>query len=140
MTNERGMWDSLGPVLRAANLHPVRIENRAWPGTPDVWYNVGALELKDVDRWPPRGGALQIDHWTIEQRTWHRLRRSAGGLTTVCIRIRAEREWLFMDGLDAVTHLCRGTGTREGLSSLALLLTRRLPTREEVTKCLTRQP
>lgn len=90
-------------ILREAGLDPFAVENPILPGTPDVNYRDGWIELKDVDRWPPRGGPMRVPHFTPQQRIRHRKRRAVGGRSYVLIRV--DRDWLLFDGAIAAEIL-----------------------------------
>lgn len=128
------MWDAIRPVL--ARLDPVRVENPVCcPGTPDVNYVGGWIELKYADRWPPRGGPLRIDHFTSQQRTWLRRRRAAGGRAFVLLKV-GTREWLLFDGVRAADVL--GEVPREQLYKECVARWTRLPKRNEIQPLLDR--
>lgn len=129
--SEAAMWDSLRPVIRS--LDPVRVENPIVPGTPDVNYNHGWVELKFAERWPPRGGPLRVDHFTRQQRTWLTRRRKAGGRAFLLLKV-GETEWLLFDGAVAAAML--GQVPRERLYEVCVARWTRLPRTEEICKCL----
>jgi len=84
-------------VVRALRpLDAVAVENPAGPGTPDVNYVEGWLELKWARRWPKRGGMLEMEHFTPQQRVWLTRRWRAGGNAHLLLQVR--REWLLFRG------------------------------------------
>jgi Mesyanzhinovviridae DNA helicase len=90
-------------VLRALRpLDAVAVENAVGPGTPDVEYIGGWLELKYLERWPVRGGPVRVD-FPWEQRLWHLRRRRRGGATWLLLRCKSE--WLLFDGAVAALYL-----------------------------------
>jgi hypothetical protein len=124
--SEDSMWDAIRPVL--SSLDPVRVENPVGPGTPDVNYTGGWIELKFADRWPPRGGPLRLEHYTKQQRVWHQKRRRAGGRVFVLLKV--DVEWLLIDGVKAAITL--GDATREELYQICTCRWKRLPKTEEI--------
>lgn len=85
-------------------LHAIAVENPALPGTPDVNYIGGWLELKQLRSWPVLEATnVVIEHFTPQQRVWHLQRRMLGGTSRVIIQCR--REWLAMDGAVAALWL-----------------------------------
>ena len=115
-------------------LDAFAVENPAWPGTPDVNYQEGWIELKQATRWPARGGALKLDHFTKQQRYFLRSRWQNGG--NIFLLLKVGREWLLFDGdvaADHVGHCDRVT--------LLTLCSKFWPTgiqRQEFIKCLSR--
>jgi hypothetical protein len=94
------MWRKVRPVLVAARLDPVRVENPIHPGTPDVNLAIGCwIELKYLASPPRPGCLLRIPHFTREQRVWlYRRWRYAPGTTFLLLEIRADHQWLLFDG------------------------------------------
>lgn len=95
------MWLKLRPVLAAAKLDPVRVENPVYPGTPDVNLADGRwIELKCVLAWPARASsALRIPHFSPQQRVWlYRRWKYAPDMTYLLLEVRSTREWLLFDG------------------------------------------
>lgn len=108
-----------GPIRR---LDPFRVENRVYPGTPDVAFQGGWLELKWLSHWPRRGAVPKVKHFSREQRAW--LKRHAARGTKTFLLLKAERDWLLFDGPTAAIHLAsreRPEGAnKEGLIEQAL--------------------
>lgn len=101
-------------VVRALrSLDAVSVENRVGPGTPDVNFVEGWVELKWLRSWPKRPETpVALDHpLEVEQRAWIRRRRKRGG--NVWVLLQCGREWLLFDGLVAADFL--GTSTRAEL-------------------------
>ncbi len=98
-------------------LHAVAVENPALPGTPDVNYVEGWIELKCWGSWPKKSGTpLRIEHWTPKQRVFHVRRSRAGGETYVLIEIGTES--ILLEGGLAARIL--GTATRTTLYRQAI--------------------
>lgn len=106
-----------GRVIRALTaLNAVPVENPALPGTPDVNYTEGWIELKWLRDWPAKAETtVTFRHFTPQQRVWHMRRRTVGGRTWVLIQCK--REWILLDGMVAALHL--NHATREELYELA---------------------
>lgn len=106
------MWKKIRPILLAAKLDPVRVENPIHPGTPDVNFVDGRwMELKCVASWPKRARTImRIRHFTPEQRVWlYRRWRCAPGSTILLLEVRADRQWLLFDGDVAAKIVGRST-------------------------------
>jgi len=77
-------------------LHAVAVENPCWPGTPDVNYLSGWIELKWLRSWPVREGPVRLDHFNLEQKLFLRRRWMSGGVSWLLIQCK--REWLLIPG------------------------------------------
>ena len=96
-------------VLKALQpLDAVPIENRVGPGTPDVEFIGGWVELKWLRNWPKGAETpVRLEHFTPQQRLWLRRRVRRGGRTWLLLQCR--REWLLFWGPTAAEHLGRAT-------------------------------
>jgi hypothetical protein len=126
--------DMRGRVVKALReLDAIPVENPVLPGTPDVNYIEGWIELKWLRRWPSRiETRIRIKHFSAEQRIRHLQRRRAGGQSWFLLQCR--REWLLLDG--AVAALNVGLCTRAGLAALAVAHWEDGIKEEELKKCL----
>lgn len=89
-------------------LHGVAVENPACPGTPDVSFVEGWIELKWVRRWPEKETTpLIVEHYTLEQRIWQMRRRMAGG--TCWFLLQVSKDWLLFDAVNAALHISKST-------------------------------
>ncbi len=113
-------------------LHGVSVENPAYAGFPDVEYIGGLIELKVVDRWPPRNGIIRVEHFTPQQRVFLRTRWRLGGRCAVLLRVK--REWLLFDG-DTGANMVGRANKYELLYSAAHHWKQK-PSSEEFRKCL----
>lgn len=131
---EQMMWQQLRPSL--AGLDPVRIESLVTLGNPDVNITTGWIELKFLNAWPKRETTkVRIDHFTPEQRAWAIRRTKAGGKVWLLLRVGfADAEWLLLNG--AVAAVCIGELHRAGIYGVAQARWNRLPTNEEMVRCL----
>lgn len=126
---EKGLWDKVRAALIARyrdGVHLVRVENVVGEGTPDVNYSFvdgaeGWIELKEIDGWPKRVDTIvRVDHYTTEQRVWHRRRARAGGRVWVLLRVNETGEIFLMRGEEAAIHL--GFTTQSALRKTAGIL------------------
>lgn len=105
-------------ILREVGLHPVRVENPANPGTPDINYVEGWVELKYAENWPKdKTKPLKIRHFRPEQKVWIRKRRMAHGQVFLLLKV-GKMEWLLFEGETAVALL--GQVNREQLIDASL--------------------
>ncbi len=125
-----------GRVIRALRpLHAVPIENPIVPGTPDINFIGGWMELKWLRWWPTRGATVvQLPHFTIQQRRWLRDRHKRGG--NAWLLLQCGREWLLFTGLDAHDYV--GNLTRGGLYRCTYAKWTRGLNDKELVECLTR--
>ena len=124
MRNESAMWKKVRPVLLAARLDPVRVENPIHPGTPDVNLADGKwIELKCIAAWPVRTATtVRIPHYTPQQRVFlYRRWKYAPGSTLLLLEVCADRQWLLFDGDVAAKVVGRGTTAEHRLNARAVL-------------------
>ena len=135
MSSEAAMWQVLRPHLDALGLDPVRVENSACPGTPDVNYTGGWIELKHENEWPKRVDTpLRVPHFTPQQRVWLIRRYLKGGRAFMLLRVK--HDWLLFDGVTAakiVGHL-----SKQELIMHALMYCPGGIDRQELQRCLTK--
>lgn len=121
MPRESQMWQRLRPHMMRRGMDPVRVENRALPGTPDVNFIEGWAELKHADQWPVRGGPLRLNHPpSTEQKVWLTRRWVAGGNAWLILRVG--QEWFLFRGID-VAEVWRMPPTQDLIRSWAHLET-----------------
>jgi hypothetical protein len=103
--------------LALRGLDPISIENPVHPGTPDLNYVEGFVELKIVEKWPERATTiLRLPHFTPQQRVWLTRRVRAGGRAFLLLRVGSE--WLLFRG-DRAAEIV-GRGTRVELEAAAI--------------------
>tara|TARA_R110000868_G_scaffold148839_3_gene371023 strand:- start:7114 stop:7566 length:453 start_codon:yes stop_codon:yes gene_type:complete len=111
------------------------VENPACPGTPDVYYMHGWVELKEADDWPVRPTTpLRLKHFTKQQRVWAKTHILKGGVSTVLLKV-GRLEWYLLDGLIAADRL--GSMTREEIQSASRLTFTQGLDSERLFECLT---
>lgn len=82
----------------------ISVENSAYPGTPDIWFIEGGIELKWIREWPLKTETpVRIDHFTQQQRVWLKRRWHYGG--NVWLLLCAQGDWLLFDGETAARHV-----------------------------------
>ena len=98
-------------------LDAVSVENPAFPGTPDVNYIEGWVELKWLRAWPADANTpVRLEHYTQQQRVWATRRRHRGGRCFLLLQV--QDEYLLFDGRTAAEVL--GHSTREALEEHAI--------------------
>ena len=126
-------------VIRALKpLHAIPVENPMRPGTPDVNYADGWIELKWLRRWPKRAETeVKIPHFTPWQRRWLEKRHAISKSGACWLILQVGREWMLFTGRDAAEYV--GHLSRKGLYKVARA---RWPSGlkdKELIECLTRE-
>lgn len=143
-------------------LDPVRVENPAHPGTPDINYCgymrlesftsmqldqpptkinfnqlfEGWIELKELDKWPARASTIvRVEHFTPQQRIWLDRRWRSGGAAWVLLKV--EQDWLLLTGEAAARVL--GKVTKGELISAATRHWHGSAYKKELATCLSRR-
>ena len=115
-------------------LDAVAVENRAYPGTPDVNYIGGWIELKWLRRFPRHEpDIVRIEHFTPQQRVWLMRRVRRGGKAWLLLQVGLE--WFLFDGEMAAKHV--GHCTRSALHSVAYRWTDAGMTKKRLIEWLT---
>lgn len=97
-------------------LDAVAVENPCCPGTPDVNFADGWIELKWLRSWPRDASSLvTLPHFTPQQRIWISQRWRRGGRVWVLLQVG--HDWLLFDGQTAADKI--GYYDRETLLVLA---------------------
>ena len=130
MARETSMRGRVTHALRS--LDAIAVENGVLPGTPDVEFIGGWVELKSAERWPAKAETpLRMEHFSPEQRAWLRRRCRRGGKAWLLLRVGSHAgEWLLFRGDVAADIL--GTATRAALLTAAHRHWPATPTDEEL--------
>lgn len=104
-------------ILCKLGLDGVAVENPARPGTPDVNYRDGWIEVKRTKAWPKSDCTpVRLDHELMpSQKVWLRRRARAGG--TVWVFLHIDRDLLLIDATEYLTWA--GTATQAQLKRSA---------------------
>lgn len=95
MASEKSMRQRVVRALKS--LDAMSVENSVRPGTPDVEYIGGWIELKSAEGWPKNPKTpLRIPHFTPLQRIWLSRRCRMGGMAWMLLRVG--KEWLMLQG------------------------------------------
>jgi hypothetical protein len=94
-------------ILKLKSLHAIAVENPIHPGTPDVNYSGGWIELKWMKKWKDNAdkSAVLIHHFTEQQKRWLRKRTEAGG--KVFLMLQVGSEYFLFKGDVAAAHVGR---------------------------------
>jgi len=99
-------------------LDAMAVDNPACPGTPDVYYINGWIELKEADAWPVREDTpLRIPHFKPHQRAWAIRHIHKGGVCSLLLKV-GKFEWYLLDGWFSAHRL--GKITRAEIRAAAL--------------------
>jgi hypothetical protein len=116
------------------SMDAVSVENPAHPGTPDVNYVEGWLELKQLPRWPRDEAKVIIcSHFRTGQRVWIKKRARAGGQVHVLLQVG--RDWLLLPGREAAVELGK-SATRARLEEMAVRVWHGRMDMKELKACL----
>ena len=130
--SERLMRQKVVKLLKP--LDATAVENGVGPGTPDINYVEGWIELKYLPRWVKSVDHVKIAIFTTQQRVWLRRRWKARG--NVFFLLQIENEWLLYDGITAAQWV--GRVGRSELFELALAWWNQMPTFEQLAPHLKR--
>jgi hypothetical protein len=131
MASEKSMRQRVVRALKS--LDAMSVENSVRPGTPDVEYIGGWIELKSAEGWPKNEKTpLRVPHFSPLQRIWLSRRCNAGGLAWLLIRVG--REWLLLRGDVAAKIL--GSATREQLLEACSFYWETAPSDEELLRAV----
>ena len=76
------------------------VENPCRPGTPDVNYIEGWIELKWVEKWPVRADTpVRLPHFTPQQKLHLRRRWHLGGNAYLLLQV--DQDWFLFNGEEA---------------------------------------
>jgi hypothetical protein len=115
-------------------LDGIAVENPACPGTPDVYYLNGWIELKEADNWPARPDTpLRLPHFKPHQRAWAIRHIHKGGICSMLLKV-GKFEWYLLDGLFSANRL--GNVTREEIRTASLEVFDKGLDSERFLKCL----
>jgi hypothetical protein len=107
-------------LLKQSGVPAIPVENISWPGTPDIAYPGGWIEVKCVENCdlPKRiDSPLRIDHFTPHQRRFAQRWSSSGGKCFMVLVLG--KMWLLLDGNYYWTYM--GQHTIEQIRENAVL-------------------
>ena len=115
--SESSQRGNINKILRRGGLDGVAVENSVYPGTPDVNYIEGWIELKWLRAWPRNAdeSPVLLPHYTQQQRNWGKRRSRVGG--NIWLLLQVKREWLLFKGDVAAQFV--GKATRLELRAVA---------------------
>lgn len=129
------------------HLDPIRVENPAHPGTPDInfcgpnWVPFlppieGWIELKEIASWPCRASTIvRMEHFTNQQRIWLERRWRHSGAAWLLVKV--DQTWLLFSGETGAR--VAGRVVREELEAAATKVWRNsAEMKAEIARCLSR--
>lgn len=121
-------------VKELKGLDAMPVENPVRPGTPDVNFTTGWMELKWMRRWPRNcdTSPVLLPHFTPQQRIW--LRRRWEACLGAWLLLQVGQEWLLFTGGEAAAIV--GKATRTELREAAVKRWERGMKGGELVKCL----
>jgi len=121
-------------ALNKAGLDATSVENPAYPGTAEVQFIDGWLELKFKEKWPAHEDTtVRIEHFSPQQRVWL-LRRALAckkrgtlhGQAFLLLYVAETKEHLLFDAMTAARWVAKDGATRAKLYEWVLLRTKDL--------------
>lgn len=107
-------------ALNKLKKDAISVENPALPGTPDVNFIGGWVELKYREDWPAKEETtVRLDHFTPQQRVWLMRRWYNKGASWLCLQISKTRDWFVFDGETAAKHLAKDGCNKARIFTLA---------------------
>ena len=111
------------------------VENPCRPGTPDVNYIEGWMELKWVEKWPKRAATpVRLPHFTPQQKLHLRRRWVMGGNAYLLLQV--EQDWYLFNGEEAAIIV--GQANRAELEEHSIAFWRSPNLREDLIPHLSR--
>lgn len=124
-------------VKALAPLNAMAVENPCLPGTPDVNYVEGWIELKWLRSWPKQAKTIvRLPHYTQQQRVWAFRRRRMGGQAWFLLQCR--REWILLDAATAALIVNHAT-KQELIENAVAYFSTGLPAQDLVNLLLVQQ-
>jgi hypothetical protein len=129
---ERDMRRKVCKILKP--LSAFAVENSCKPGTPDVNYINGWIELKWARKWPVRPTTpLRLPHYSPQQKNFGEYYWKNGGRAWLLLQVR--REWFLFTGPVAAEIV--GTSTRSELFDHATRHWSNGVNQKDLIECLT---
>ncbi len=108
-------------ILALKGMDPISVENFAHPGTPDINFTGGFIELKCCNEWPIRKTTpLRVPHFKPQQRVWLTRRWRTNQRAWMLLRVGRDHDavWMLLAGDRAADIV--GTATKAVLMTSAI--------------------